>query len=162
MITEVAFVAIAVSDKDRARKFYQETLELKPGMTAMEGGWVEYRSRRDHDRCRLLARLGPIARRNVDRLRGGRYRFNHRNLEGARRGIRHGKNRNAGLLDGSVPRSGREQAARAQTEAIMNLESRNPREDRMNQESRKAGNVSRLWLPPGLLGSRFFPAFLLS
>ena len=42
MIKEVAFIAIAVSDKDRARKFYQETLELKPGMTAMEGAWVEY------------------------------------------------------------------------------------------------------------------------
>jgi len=42
MIKEVAFVAIAVSDKERARKFYQETLELKPGMTAMEGAWVEY------------------------------------------------------------------------------------------------------------------------
>jgi ATP synthase F1 gamma subunit len=37
MIKEVAFVAIAVSDKERARKFYQETLELKPGMSAMEG-----------------------------------------------------------------------------------------------------------------------------
>src|SRR6266700_1256059 len=43
MITnEVAFVAIAVSDKERARKFYQETLELKPSHTAMEGAWVEY------------------------------------------------------------------------------------------------------------------------
>ena len=42
MIKKVAFVAIAVSDKERARKFYQETLELKPGMTAMEGAWVEY------------------------------------------------------------------------------------------------------------------------
>jgi predicted enzyme related to lactoylglutathione lyase len=42
MIKEVAFVAIAVSDAERARKFYQETLELKPGMTAMEGAWVEY------------------------------------------------------------------------------------------------------------------------
>ena len=42
MIKEVAFVAIAVSDKERARKFYQETLELKPTTTAMEGGWVEY------------------------------------------------------------------------------------------------------------------------
>src|SRR5438034_3903134 len=28
MIKEVAFVAIAVSDAERARKFYQETLEL--------------------------------------------------------------------------------------------------------------------------------------
>ncbi|PYJ24975.1 MAG: glyoxalase [Verrucomicrobia bacterium] len=43
MITnEVAFVAIAVSDAQRARKFYQETLELKPTHTAMEGAWVEY------------------------------------------------------------------------------------------------------------------------
>ncbi len=43
MITnEVAFVAIAVSDAERARKFYQETLELKPTHTAMEGAWVEY------------------------------------------------------------------------------------------------------------------------
>jgi predicted enzyme related to lactoylglutathione lyase len=42
MIKEVAFIAIAVSDKERARKFYQETLELKPGYAAMEGAWVEY------------------------------------------------------------------------------------------------------------------------
>ena len=42
MIMEVAFVAIAVSDKERARKFYQETLELKPTRTQMEGAWVEY------------------------------------------------------------------------------------------------------------------------
>src|ERR1044071_9619094 len=43
MITnEVAFVAIAVSDKEGARKFYQETLELNPTHTAMEGAWVEY------------------------------------------------------------------------------------------------------------------------
>ena len=42
IIKEVAFVAIAVSDVERARKFYQETLELKPSSTAMEGAWVEY------------------------------------------------------------------------------------------------------------------------
>src|SRR5215470_10548396 len=43
MITnEVAFVAIAVSDKERARKFYQEILELKPTRTQMDGAWVEY------------------------------------------------------------------------------------------------------------------------
>ena len=41
-IKEVAFVAIAVSDKDRAKEFYQGILGLKPGMTAMEGAWVEY------------------------------------------------------------------------------------------------------------------------
>ena len=42
MIKEVAFVAIAVSDAERARKFYQETLELKAATTAMGGAWVEY------------------------------------------------------------------------------------------------------------------------
>ncbi len=42
MIKEVAFVAIAVSDVEEARKFYQDTLELKPASTAMEGAWVEY------------------------------------------------------------------------------------------------------------------------
>jgi predicted enzyme related to lactoylglutathione lyase len=42
MIKEVAFVAIAVSDAERARKFYQETLELKPATTAMGGAWIEY------------------------------------------------------------------------------------------------------------------------
>jgi predicted enzyme related to lactoylglutathione lyase len=42
MINEVAFVAIAVSDKERSRKFYQETLELKPATSVMDGAWVEY------------------------------------------------------------------------------------------------------------------------
>jgi len=43
MITnEVAFVAIAVSDAERARKFYQETLEFTPSTTTMGGAWVEY------------------------------------------------------------------------------------------------------------------------
>ena len=43
MITnEVAFVAIAVSDKESAQKFYQETLELKPTRIQMDGAWVEY------------------------------------------------------------------------------------------------------------------------
>jgi predicted enzyme related to lactoylglutathione lyase len=42
MIREVAFVAIAVTDTERARKFYQETLGLKPAITAMEGAWIEY------------------------------------------------------------------------------------------------------------------------
>src|SRR5512132_2123457 len=43
MITnEVAFIAIAVSDKERARKFSQQTLELTPTRTQMDGAWVEY------------------------------------------------------------------------------------------------------------------------
>ncbi len=42
MVKEIAFVAIAVTDSERARKFYEEALELKPGMRAMEGAWGEY------------------------------------------------------------------------------------------------------------------------
>src|SRR5207253_9224045 len=42
MIKEVAFIAVAVSHKERARKSYQETLELKPARTQMDGAWVEY------------------------------------------------------------------------------------------------------------------------
>jgi predicted enzyme related to lactoylglutathione lyase len=42
MIKEVAFIAIAVSDAEQARKFYQETLELKPSISVMDGAWVEY------------------------------------------------------------------------------------------------------------------------
>lgn len=42
MIKEVAFVAIAVTDAERARKFYQDVLELKPSQTALGGAWVEY------------------------------------------------------------------------------------------------------------------------
>jgi predicted enzyme related to lactoylglutathione lyase len=42
MIIEVAFVAIPVTDAERARKFYQDLLGLKPSLTAMEGNWVEY------------------------------------------------------------------------------------------------------------------------
>ena len=65
MITnEVAFIAIAVSDKDRARKFYQETLELTPTRTQMEGAWVEYRSWRDDNRSRLSPGVATIPRWN--------------------------------------------------------------------------------------------------
>jgi len=42
MINEVAFIAICVSDEKRAKKFYQETLELKPTQEVMEGKWIEY------------------------------------------------------------------------------------------------------------------------
>ena len=42
MIREVAFVAIAVTDAERARKFYQDLLGLKPTTTTMGGMWVEY------------------------------------------------------------------------------------------------------------------------
>ena len=63
MITnEVAFIAIAVSDKERARKFYQETLELKPTRTQMDGAWIEYRSRADDDRCWLSSGLAAVTR----------------------------------------------------------------------------------------------------
>ena len=42
MIKEVAFVAIAVSDAEQAREFYQDILGLKPASTGMGGAWVEY------------------------------------------------------------------------------------------------------------------------
>ena len=71
MITnEVAFVAIAVSDKERARKFYQETLELKPTRTQMDGAWVEYDLGADHDRSWLSPGVATFARRNNGRVRG--------------------------------------------------------------------------------------------
>ena len=74
MITnEVAFIAIAVSDKERARKFYQETLELKPSRTQMDGAWVEYDLGANHNRCRLPSGVETVTRWNNDRFRGGRY-----------------------------------------------------------------------------------------
>ncbi len=42
MIKEVAFVAVAVSDFARARKFYEETLELKAGPSPEGFPWVEF------------------------------------------------------------------------------------------------------------------------
>ena len=43
MITkEVAFVAIAVSDKERARKFCEEVLGLAVADEMMGGKWIEY------------------------------------------------------------------------------------------------------------------------
>ncbi len=42
MIKEVAFVAIAVTDAEESRKFYQEILGLKPATEAMGGAWIEY------------------------------------------------------------------------------------------------------------------------
>lgn len=42
MITEVAFVGIAVTDVARARRFYEDVLELKPSPEMMGGKWVEY------------------------------------------------------------------------------------------------------------------------
>ena len=74
MINEVAFVAIAVSDVEKARKFYQETLELKPGTTAMGGAWVEYDLGETTIGVGLSSRLETVARRHVGRLRSGRHR----------------------------------------------------------------------------------------
>lgn len=42
MITEIAFVAIPVTDIARARKFYEGVLELKPTTESMGGQWIEY------------------------------------------------------------------------------------------------------------------------
>jgi predicted enzyme related to lactoylglutathione lyase len=42
MIKEVAFVAVAVSDFAKSKKFYEETLELKPGMAPEGFPWIEF------------------------------------------------------------------------------------------------------------------------
>jgi len=42
MITEIAFVAIPVTDMARSRRFYEEVLGLKSTLTSMGGSWVEY------------------------------------------------------------------------------------------------------------------------
>jgi predicted enzyme related to lactoylglutathione lyase len=42
MIKEVAFVAVAVSDFARARKFYEETLELKVSSAPEGFPWAEF------------------------------------------------------------------------------------------------------------------------
>ena len=115
MITnEVAFVAIAVSDKERARKFYQETLELNPTRTQMDGAWVEYRSWPDHDRSRLSPGVATFARWNHRRVRSRRYRRCLHEAKRAWRDVRHGKNRDACLLDGAISRPRRKQARDSQ------------------------------------------------
>ncbi len=73
MTNEVAFVAIAVSDKERARKFYQETLELSPTRTQMDGAWVEYDLGADHHRRWVSPGVETFARRDNRRFRGGRF-----------------------------------------------------------------------------------------
>ncbi len=152
MIKEVAFVAVAVSDLAKARKFYEETLELKAGIGT--GRWCVggIRSWRDDDRRRLSPGLATVARRHDGRLRSGRHRRHDRAAQGTRRDFRHGKNRDAGLLDGAIPRSGREQAPCASSASSPN--------EMMNQESRKTGKNNQTpahsWLPD------CFPAFLFS
>ena len=158
MITnEVAFVAIAVSDKERARKFYQETLELKPTRTQMDGAWVEYRPWTDHDRSRLSPGVATFARRNDGRFRGRRYRCRLHEAQRARRELRHGKDRDAGLLDGAISRPRREQAGNSQEKKEMNQETRKPGDKSAKQERRNHSDGFH-----GFVGSRFFPLFLLS
>ena len=117
MIKEVAFVAIAVSDTERARKFYQETLELKPSQTAMEGAWVEY----DLGDTTIGVGCHPAWQPSRDgttiAFEVDDHRRDDREIKGTRRDVRHAENGNAGLLDGAVPRSGREQTGRAQTQS---------------------------------------------
>jgi len=42
MIQAIAFTVYPVKDIAKARRFYEETLALKPGHIACEGRWVEY------------------------------------------------------------------------------------------------------------------------
>ena len=65
MIKEIAFVAMAVSDFAKSRKFYQETLELKPESSAMEGfPWAEYDVGGVTIGVGLSSELAAVARRN--------------------------------------------------------------------------------------------------
>ena len=117
MITnEVAFVAIAVSDKERARKFYQETLELKPTITQMDGMWVEY----DLGPTTIGVGCHPAWKPSRE---GTTVAFEvedfdeaYAKLKATRRSIRHGKVRDACLLDGAISRPRRKQARDSQEE----------------------------------------------
>ena len=42
MITEIAFVAIPVTDIARSRRFYEGVLGLHPGYAGTRGNWLEY------------------------------------------------------------------------------------------------------------------------
>lgn len=42
MFKKVAFTMYPVIDMNRARKFYEQTLQLSPGSVYADGGWVEY------------------------------------------------------------------------------------------------------------------------
>ena len=107
MITnEVAFIAIAVSDKEQARKFYQETLELTPTSVQMDGAWVEYD-------------LGPTTIGVGCRVRSRGYRCGNRQTQRARRYLRYREDGDTGLLDGAIPRPRREQTGRSQTEVFL-------------------------------------------
>ena len=92
MITnEVAFVAIAVSDKERARKFYQETLELKPTRTQMDGAWVEYDLARPQSES-VVTRHGNLrATEQQSRSRSEDFDDAVREAQRTRCDVRHGK-----------------------------------------------------------------------
>ena len=126
MITnEVAFVAIAVSDKERARKFYQETLELKPTSTQMDGGWVEY----DLGPTTIGVGCHPAWQPSRD---GTTVAFEVEDFDDAyaklkQRGVKFDMEKigDAGLLDGAISRPRRKQAGDSQDEKMTKLECRN-------------------------------------
>ena len=107
MIKEVAFVAIAVSDIERSRKFYEGVLDLKPSTAATEVKWVEY----DMGAVTIGVGCHPAWQPSRD---GTTVAFEVDDIDAAiaklkERGVTFDmdKTGNAGLLDGSVPRSGR-------------------------------------------------------
>ena len=68
MIKEVAFVAVAVSDFAKSKKFYEETLELKPELRAGRFSVGRIRRRRHDDRRGSTSELAAVARRNDGRV----------------------------------------------------------------------------------------------
>ena len=119
MITnEVAFIAIAVSDKEQARKFYQETLELKPTTVQMDGAWVEY------DLGPTTIGVGCHPAWKPSRA-GTTVAFEVDDIDAAiatlkeRRYLRYREDGDTGLLDGAVPRPRRKQASCSQTKVFL-------------------------------------------
>lgn len=58
MIKKVAFAMMPALDVPRARKFYEEALDLKPGLTGNQGGnwWIEYDL--PQGRCIAISNIG--------------------------------------------------------------------------------------------------------
>ena len=160
MITnEVAFVAIAVSDKERARKFYQETLELKPTRTQMDGAWVEY----DLGPTTIGVGCHPAWQPSRD---GTTVAFEVEDIDDAyaklkERGVKFDMEKMetpvCWMAQFRDPDGNKLVIHKRKQQ--MNLEARKP--GRVNQENRKAGDLCCFSWIPGFQIVSSFPAFLI-